>query len=444
MAKVKNIKVLFASHMHELHGGGELALIEQIEYLHKTGYVLHVVVGGNGQIYNKLKTMGIDTTIIYMPWWVKSPTDHSEYAFRSGNPYLNSLNEMINLLRKFKPDLCVSNTMVNPWLAYAASITNYRHVWQIHEIGTAGQKLSYYLGEEQTIKNIDSLCDGVFFNSQITANSYLPAIPENKLLGIVPPVGLIDKPKIIKSPFKKSNSIKLVSVGALKEQKGQFVTVSAVNKLLSKGYNIELILVGGYEDKKYVKKIEKYIYENKLSAYVQLIGQVNNPNSYVHHADISIIAATNEAFGRVTVEAMQMGKIVLGANSGGTAEIINDGRNGILFEPSSPEDLTKKIEFVINNESLRSVISKEAKNNSKKKYNNKERYKDFIAYLDNLENQPKSAINLAPLEYLAIDYAEVCANARNIRLRFVALKSAKYFTKKVIPKSVLSKIRNLK
>ena len=59
-----------------------------------------------------------------------------------------------------------------------------------------------------------------------------------------------------------------------------------------------------------------------------------------------------EAFGRVTAEGMMAGKIVIGSNTGGTAELI--GRNeqrGYLYIWNNPDELAEKIKYVISHPS---------------------------------------------------------------------------------------------
>lgn len=62
------------------------------------------------------------------------------------------------------------------------------------------------------------------------------------------------------------------------------------------------------------------------------------------NVDIEIVSSKQEAFGKITVEAM-MGQIpVIGSNSGGTKELIKHNQNGLLFESGNADDLAKKIE----------------------------------------------------------------------------------------------------
>lgn len=51
----------------------------------------------------------------------------------------------------------------------------------------------------------------------------------------------------------------------------------------------------------------------------------------------------NETFGRTTVEAFAKGTPVVGSRIGGTAELIDEGRTGWLFEPGSAVDLHAKL-----------------------------------------------------------------------------------------------------
>jgi len=56
-----------------------------------------------------------------------------------------------------------------------------------------------------------------------------------------------------------------------------------------------------------------------------------------------------EPLGRVAIEAMAAGCVVVAANHGGLAEIIDDGVNGLLFEPGNARRLASKIQFLLNN-----------------------------------------------------------------------------------------------
>lgn len=72
--------------------------------------------------------------------------------------------------------------------------------------------------------------------------------------------------------------------------------------------------------------------------------------------DLELICSRSEAFGRVTIEAMLHSIPVIGANSGGTPELIIDKENGLLFQYGDIDELVDKIETLINNKVLYNQI----------------------------------------------------------------------------------------
>jgi glycosyltransferase involved in cell wall biosynthesis len=66
-------------------------------------------------------------------------------------------------------------------------------------------------------------------------------------------------------------------------------------------------------------------------------------------SDIVISASIEpEAFGRVSVEAQSMQKLIIASNIGGSNETVIDGKTGILFKAANSDDLSNKIIKVMN------------------------------------------------------------------------------------------------
>lgn len=59
---------------------------------------------------------------------------------------------------------------------------------------------------------------------------------------------------------------------------------------------------------------------------------------------VAIPSRWAEAFSFATVEAMSLGKPVIGVDAGGVREIIENGRTGLLFRREDPDDLARKVE----------------------------------------------------------------------------------------------------
>ena len=87
---------------------------------------------------------------------------------------------------------------------------------------------------------------------------------------------------------------------------------------------------------------------------VFFLGYQSSVKEFIQEARALLMCSKNEAQGRVTVEAMFYGVPVIGLNSGGTREIIYDGKNGFLF--NTVEEAVNKIELLCTNESLYNKI----------------------------------------------------------------------------------------
>ena len=63
-----------------------------------------------------------------------------------------------------------------------------------------------------------------------------------------------------------------------------------------------------------------------------------------------------ETFGMVLIEAMASGLYIISSNSEGCRNVIEDYKNGILFEKGNTTDLVKKIMELIDNKKLQNEI----------------------------------------------------------------------------------------
>ena len=61
------------------------------------------------------------------------------------------------------------------------------------------------------------------------------------------------------------------------------------------------------------------------------------------------MASEGETFGTVTIEAMKSGVPVLGTNSAGTPEILENGNLGFLYEANNGSDFCEQIDWIFNN-----------------------------------------------------------------------------------------------
>jgi glycosyltransferase involved in cell wall biosynthesis len=139
-----------------------------------------------------------------------------------------------------------------------------------------------------------------------------------------------------------------VAVGRITAGKRQEEAVRAVSSLVRKGLDVRLALVGR-ESVEYGPSLRAMVRELGIEDRVVFTGFTSDPFTHVLQSDVALICSRGESFGRVTVEAMKLGKPVVGADSGGTTELIREGFNGFLYQPGDVEHLCHKIETLYHN-----------------------------------------------------------------------------------------------
>jgi glycosyltransferase involved in cell wall biosynthesis len=86
-----------------------------------------------------------------------------------------------------------------------------------------------------------------------------------------------------------------------------------------------------------------------------------------------------ETFGRVAIEAFAKGTPVIAANIGAIAELIDNGRTGILYCPGQPEDLRAKVEWALTHPSELAQMRKEARAEFEAKYTVEQNYQILMS-----------------------------------------------------------------
>ena len=124
--------------------------------------------------------------------------------------------------------------------------------------------------------------------------------------------------------------------------------IFAVAELVRRGIDARLLIVGT-GDHRFHDSLEQHVKHYGLEEHVIFHGYAENPMPLIRDADVILMCSRFEAFGRVTVEAMLAGKPVIGAASGGTVELIQDGKTGLLYEPGNYKELALKIQYLFEN-----------------------------------------------------------------------------------------------
>ncbi|MFE3258725.1 glycosyltransferase family 4 protein [Nocardia sp. NPDC059091] len=149
-------------------------------------------------------------------------------------------------------------------------------------------------------------------------------------------------------------------VGRVAPWKGQDVFLRALADV--KTLPREVFLVGGtfFDEEPYRAELE--VHATALDLPVTFTGHVDDPESYLRHADILVhCSVLPEPFGQVVVEGMRAGCAVIATRPGGPEEIVEPGVNGLLVTAGDRTELTRALDTLIADQELRVKLADAAR-----------------------------------------------------------------------------------
>ncbi|MCM3409930.1 glycosyltransferase [Metabacillus litoralis] len=332
--------IAFVDHTAKL-SGGEIALFNLIKQLDKNKYMPIVILSEEGELAEKLISIGIKVKILALKDSIKNRNRHkvSKNIISSIIHLIIYSYNLSKLLKRENVDIVHTNSLKAAIFGgISAKLSNKKLIWHIRD------SISYPYLSKKTAGIIKILSR--YFPNAIVANSHYTLdtlnLPANKLKNSL----------VIYSGYsgeffldeKEKENFNVVMVGRLAEWKGQHILIEAASKL--KEYkDINFYIVGGplFGEKQY----EKLIHDQKISLEldnVNFVGHVSNVNSYLKRADVLVHASISpEPFGQVIVEGMAHCLPVIATNIGGPKEIVIDDETGYLIPANNPTLLAERI-----------------------------------------------------------------------------------------------------
>lgn len=252
-------------------------------------------------------------------------------------------NTLVRELKEEGIDLVYANTSACVVGYYIRKHSEIPLVWHVREFGDLDQNVSYVGGKRQLFKMLGK-SDLLVFISKAIAQYYESAAKKTSSIIVYNDLSA-NYDKYQEKDFSR-HPLRLLSCGALNPGKGHLDVIKAVGIARGRGCDVELNIAGRGDI--YLHLYTTLIKELRLDNYVHFLGQVKEMASVRKNSEVGVVASRMEAFGRVTVEGMLAGLVMIGANTGGTAELIENGRTGLSFQAGNVEELANCIESLYN------------------------------------------------------------------------------------------------
>lgn len=254
--------------------------------------------------------------------------------------------ELTKILKAEHVDLVHINTSYSCFGAFAAKRAGIPYVWHIREFLEEDQGNRFYFPRYS--HRLMSRASLVIAISNSIYEKYSKVITKEKIKVIYNGIDTEQFYMPGRHIFKDSR-ITLCYVGGLSELKGTDDLIEACRLLNAQGYKDSYrLLIAGRGNEAYEAQLRDRINQYELDN-IEMLGFRTDVPQVMEQADVSIVTSRCEAFGRVTVEAMLTGNLVLGADSAGTKELLQDGKLGVLYECGNPESIKEQVIFIIEN-----------------------------------------------------------------------------------------------
>lgn len=248
-------------------------------------------------------------------------------------------------MRKEKVDMVCSNSVGTDVGARAARMAKLPHIYYIREF--MEEDHGFEFKNKERMKFLFEASDYVIFISKSIQEKYTKQYYLKKYTTFFNGF-IIENYFIPDHRIMQKEIVKIIQVGTLSEGKGTRKSLEVIKELKDKGIKNFCVEFIGNGTAEYIAALQKYIQENNLESLVQLSGYCKQIKDKMMMSDVLLMNSRSEGFGRVTVEGMLGGLLVIGRNSAGTAEIIQNEKTGLLF--NTDEELEQLLQQILNDQ----------------------------------------------------------------------------------------------
>lgn len=361
------MKVLFIENAGNMNAGAFHSLLALTLLLKEKGVEITIVIPDRADGLNLLRDS--DINIIKMrecsySWMIKRNADCREKLKMPIKDVVvrKAARKLARYIKNNNIDIVHENTSACYIGAYAAQIADIPHIWHIREFMEEDFNTTIWC-KKRALKLMNE-SEAVIAVSDAIKSKYSGKICPNILCRIYDGI----ETEYFYSPFRRifiGKDIRLLCAGRIGEGKGQYDLIKAIGFLKSK-YHIALkVYFAGTYDALTMEKCKSLASQLDISDHLEFLGQAKNMKNLYEDSDIFCMCSKSEAFGRVTVEAMLAGCLVIGSNSGGTPEVLGSGKYGLLYNPGDIEDLAEKIHYAINNKNDMELLAFKGREHAK-------------------------------------------------------------------------------
>lgn len=354
------MKIAFIASDNNASSGAFLSMANLAKQLNSQGIETIIFLPPNGAFVgpgdgeNLLKEMGLKYVLIPSYTWIVPQHAKHKLLISLGQircyfRNIFSAKKLAKQLIQQNIDIVHINTSYSYFGALAAKYANLPFIWHIREFLEEDQGNRFFC--KPFAYRLLNQANLVIAISNSIYDKYKSIITHTDLKVIYNGID-IEKFYMPDRKIFTSDHLKLLYTGGLSYLKGTDDIIDACIELNLAGYkNNYTLTIAGRGEPSYEEELIQKIKDNQLSN-IRFLGYQKDIADIMQDADVSIIPSRFEAFGRVTVESMLTGNLILGADSAGTKELLQNGKYGLLYQCGNPHDIKEKVIYILNHKQI--------------------------------------------------------------------------------------------
>ena len=325
-------RVVVLDHCARL-SGGEIALARLLDAL--GGLDVHVILGEDGPLVARLERTGATVEILPL-----APSAGSvertrvtlrRMPWRSAAATARHVWLLSRRLRDLHPDVVHTNSLKSGvYGGLAARLAGVPQVWHVRD------RLApdYLPGQAATL--IRAML--AVLPAAVVANSRATLATLGRRVAARPTSHVIyEAYRPALPPVPRPDGFTVGLVGRMAPWKGQLLFLDAFARLAAEAPDARAVLIGSamFGEDAYEAEVKRRVADPDLDGKVAVLGFCDDVEAQLARLSVLVHASTiPEPFGQVVLEGLAAGLPVVAPDEGGPAEIIADGRSGLLYRRS--------------------------------------------------------------------------------------------------------------
>ena len=162
-----------------------------------------------------------------------------------------------------------------------------------------------------------------------------------------------------------AEQVAIAAVGGLELRKGHRYLLDAIAQLRGRWPTLRCFIAGhGSQRDALAEQTRRLKLENSL----QMLGSIEDPRTLLWAIDIYVQPSVKEGLGVALLEAMACGVPAIASRAGGMAEVVEDGRSGLLVEAADSGALARALGEMLDLPAARLSIGAAARERAERKF----------------------------------------------------------------------------